>query len=92
VGQGTKSLRSSPLRGGDRPPFLGIGLHQRAERFRRVLLAWKNLSSELDNWRSNRRIGQRRQGHRIELLNDIAFPPGRLRLETNPSPIGSAPD
>ena len=51
----------------ERPPFLGIGLHQRAERFRRLLFAGKNLQSEIGETRSQGRIGQRFHGRRIEL-------------------------
>jgi hypothetical protein len=32
----------------DRPPFLGIGFHKRAERLRRLLLARENLEPEFN--------------------------------------------
>jgi hypothetical protein len=32
----------------DRPPFAGIGFHQRAERLRCLLASWENLVPEFD--------------------------------------------
>ena len=37
-------LRFDPKFLDDRPPFFGVGLDQRAERFRRLLLARENFS------------------------------------------------
>jgi hypothetical protein len=52
------SFRLDPGRLDDRPPFLCIGFHQRAERLRGLLFARKNLKPEIDEPRSYRRIGQ----------------------------------
>jgi hypothetical protein len=54
------SLRLEPKFLDDRPPFLGVGLHQRAERFRRLLFARENFHAEIGVPGSHRWIGQGR--------------------------------
>src|ERR1700688_2984768 len=44
----------------------GIGLHERAENFRCLLVARKNLAPEFDEPRAHRWIGQRLNGGSIE--------------------------
>src|SRR5215467_3969019 len=55
----------------DQPPFLGVGLHERAERLWRLPLARKNLQPQSGKARSNCRIGQRFYGRRIKLADDV---------------------
>jgi hypothetical protein len=47
-------LRPDVGRLDDRPPSLGIGFHQRAERLRRLSLARENLLSEIGKARPHR--------------------------------------
>jgi hypothetical protein len=54
----------------DRPPFLGIGLYQRAECLRCLSFAWKKLVPEIEKPRSYPGIGQRLYGRCIELTNN----------------------
>jgi hypothetical protein len=60
----------------DRPPFLGIGLHKRAERLRRLSFARENVPSEIDEPRSDHGIGQRLHDRRIESAD---YAPWRAR-------------
>jgi hypothetical protein len=43
----------------ERPPFLNIGLHERAEHLRRLLIGRKHLQSDVDHPLANHRIGER---------------------------------
>ena len=54
-------LRFDPKFLDDRPPFLGVGLHQRAECFRRLLFGRENLLAEIGEPGSHGWIGQRRR-------------------------------
>jgi hypothetical protein len=42
------SFRLDPELLDDPPPFLGIGLHQRAERLRCLSFAWKDFKPKID--------------------------------------------
>src|SRR5215467_94264 len=76
------SFRVDPELLDDRPPFLGIGLHQSAERLRGLPLARKNVVSESDETRPHRWIGQCLDGRRIELADDVLRrAPGREKPE-----------
>jgi hypothetical protein len=61
------SLRVDPQLLDDRPPFLGIGFHERAERLRHLLFARENFSPKIDQPRTYCRIGQRFYRRGIEL-------------------------
>jgi hypothetical protein len=65
-----ESLRLAQLLD-DLPPFLGIGLHQRAQRSRRLSLASKNLKSEIAITMARRRIGKYRHHGGVELVDDV---------------------
>src|SRR5271154_5347608 len=71
----------------DRPPFLGIGLHQRAERLRCLLAGRKNLAPEFDDSRAHRWIGQRLNGGSIEPADYFPWRSPR-REETDPLVVG----
>jgi len=82
---GFGSLRLDAGRLHDRPPFLGIGFHQRAERLRRLLLPRENLEPKFGQPRSHRRIRQCLHGRRIELANDVLW---RILGRKKPVPAG----
>src|SRR5712671_294620 len=65
------SFRRGPELLDKRPPFLGIGLYQRAERLWCLQFARENIQSEIGETRSHGRIGQRLPGSRIELGDDV---------------------
>ena len=65
------SLRLDPELLDDRQPFLGIGLHHRAERLRRLPFTGKNVKSEIGEARSHGGIGECLHGRRIELADDV---------------------
>ena len=65
------SFRLDPELLNERPPFLGIGLHQRPERLWRLSLVRKNVVSETGDPGSHRRIGQRSHSRRIELGDNV---------------------
>jgi len=71
-----------------RPPFLGAGFHKRAERLRRLLVARKNLYSELDEPRSHRWIGQCLHDRRIEFADNVVWRAPR-REKPEPGRVGS---
>jgi hypothetical protein len=68
-----------------RPPFLGIGFHERAERFRRLLFARENFHSGFGEPRLHCRIGQGLHRRRIELADHV---PWRAAGREKPEPIG----
>src|SRR5258708_39405836 len=87
--ESASSFRPDPQLLDERPPFLGIGLHQRAERLRCLPLARDNVHAEIGDPRSRRRIGQRSCGRRIELADDVLRrAPGREKPE--PGGVGKA--
>jgi hypothetical protein len=61
----TPSSRVDPELLDDRPPFLGISLHQRAKHLRRLPLARDNLKPEIGEARPHRWIGQCLDGPRL---------------------------
>src|SRR5215831_1817242 len=65
------SLRFYPKFLDDRPPFLGIGLHQRPEHLWCLSLTRESLITEFGEPRLYRRIGKGRDRRRIELGDDI---------------------
>ena len=88
------SLRLDPELFDERPKSLGIGFYQRAERFRRVLLARENLRSNIGETGSDHWVGQCLNGRRVELGDDVlrgvplgAKNPYQLDWESAGSPI-----
>ena len=57
----------------ERPPFLGIGFHKRAERLRCLWLARENVRSEIDQPRSHYGIGQCLHGRRVEFSDNLLW-------------------
>ena len=55
----------------DRPPFVDLGLVEGSERFRRLLLARRNLLPEIGEPRADRRIGERLDHRGVELGDDV---------------------
>src|SRR5207249_1620251 len=66
-----RSLRLDPEFSYDRPPFLRIGLDQRAECLRCLSFARKNVIREIGELRSHRRIGQRLHRRPVELVDRV---------------------
>jgi len=62
-----RSLRLDAGRLDDRPPFLDLGLLQRGERFRRLLLVREYLLREIGEPRTHSRIGERIDDSNVEL-------------------------
>src|SRR5580698_422741 len=56
----------------DRPPFFDLGSLKIAERLRGLLVARRNILAEIVQALANRRIGDRRHGSGIELVDDLA--------------------
>src|ERR1017187_2248771 len=54
----------------DRPPFFNLGLLERSERFRRLLLARRNLLAEIGKAFADGRVGKSHLHGRSELCND----------------------
>jgi hypothetical protein len=78
IAHGIGSLRPDAGRLHDWPPFLCVGLLHCGERFRGLLFSRKNLAPELRKSRPHHRIGQRLDDGRIELVNDVPCPAGRI--------------
>ena len=75
------SLRPDPKLLDERTPLLGVRLHARAERLRRLLVTRKNLHSEVGETGLHRRIGQCLHHCRIERADDV---PGRAFVREKP--------
>jgi hypothetical protein len=58
----------------DRPPFLDLGLLQRPERLRRLLVPRENLKPDICKERADVRIGQRIQYRGSELRDERSRP------------------
>src|SRR5712692_4652581 len=80
---GERSLCLYVRRLDDRPPLLDLGFLQRAEAFRRLLLASRNLLPEVGELPADRRIGQRAHGGGSELGDHV---PGRPLGHEHPAP------
>ena len=65
-----RSLRPDTGLLDDRPPFLDLGPLNRAEGFRRLLVAWENLLPKVGKTGTHAWIGERIYYSGIELRND----------------------
>ena len=74
-----RSFQFDPKLLDDRPPFLRVGFHHRAERLGGALLARKNLLPETGEPRLHGGIGQGIDNRPVELADDL--PRGTFRSE-----------